>query len=115
MRDRVAHSTRGHLRVRYPIPWLKARRAPIESCLRAISGVRGMVGRTLTGSVRIDYDPFHLAEKALMDEIPAMTSSIAGGAAPRGRATEPRVAEIIRCKTLRDIRYFTRAGTSRSS
>jgi Cu2+-exporting ATPase len=41
--------------------------------------------------VRIDYDPFLLAERALMDELHAMASSVGGEAAPRGRATAPLV------------------------
>ncbi len=90
MRYQVAHSVRGRLRIRYPVGWLKRRRDTIESRLRGIPGVRTVAGNPVTGSVRIDYDPFHLAERTLIDELHAMTASIANAPVERVRPTEPR-------------------------
>ena len=67
MRWRVAHSVRGRLRVRYPTAWLKPRQGAVVSTLRSVPGVRTVDGSGLTGSVRIEYDPFRLAESALVD------------------------------------------------
>jgi heavy metal translocating P-type ATPase len=67
MRWRVAHSTRGRLRVRYPTAWLKPRQDAVVNTLRSVPGVRTVNGSGLTGSVRIEYDPFRLAESALVD------------------------------------------------
>jgi manganese/zinc-transporting P-type ATPase C len=64
---RVAHSVRGRLRVRYPTAWLKPRQDALVTTLRSVPGVRAVNGNDLTGSVRIDYDPFRLAEGALVD------------------------------------------------
>jgi heavy metal translocating P-type ATPase len=77
MRYEIAHSVRGRLRLRYPVTWLKTRRDAIESRLRTVSGVRAVAGSSLTGSVRVDYDPFHLAEGALIDELHTITASLA--------------------------------------
>lgn len=85
MRYLVAHSVRGRLRIRYPIRWLKSRRVGLESRLRAVPGVRTVVGSARTGSVRIEYDPFRIAERRLIDELEAMTASLAS---PPGRRAE---------------------------
>jgi manganese/zinc-transporting P-type ATPase C len=67
VRWRVAHSVRGRLRVRYPSAWLKPREQAVVTTLRSVPGVRAVNGNRLTGSVRIDYDPFRVAEGALVD------------------------------------------------
>ena len=38
----------------------------MESDLRAVPGVRTVSGSGLTGSVRIEYDPFRLAEQGIV-------------------------------------------------
>jgi Cu2+-exporting ATPase len=53
--------------VRYPAAWLKLRQDAVVTTLRSVPGVRTVNGNGLTGSVRIDYDPFRLAEGALVD------------------------------------------------
>jgi heavy metal translocating P-type ATPase len=82
---RVAHAVHGRLRVRYPAHWLQQRRATLEQRLRGVPGVRGARGSDLTGSLLIDYDPFALAEKALLDTLGAMTEEL-GGASPKHAA-----------------------------
>ena len=62
MPHEIAHAVRGRLRVRYPVAWLRARGSVLETRLRAIPGVRAVTGNPITGSIRIDYDPFRLAE-----------------------------------------------------
>lgn len=69
MRCEVAHSVRGRLRVRYPMPWLKVRVPAVESAIRAVPGVRAVHGSAVTGSVRIEYDPLRLGEDALLDAL----------------------------------------------
>jgi Cu2+-exporting ATPase len=66
MRATIAHSVRGRLRVRYPPAWLRDRRGLVEARLRTLPGVRAVQGNTVTGSVRIDYDPFTLAQDAIV-------------------------------------------------
>src|SRR6185295_16891920 len=96
MRCEIAHASRGRLRVRYPVSWLRHRRGDVETRLRALPGVRGVSPSTTTGSVRIDYDPFRLAERALIDalvlasEIPAV---LRGAAAVRRRRLDGHVLE----------------------
>jgi P-type Cu2+ transporter len=65
----IAHSVRGRLRVRYPVPWLRARQGALESGLRALPGVRTVSGSRLTGSLRIEYDPFRLAEDRIVQTL----------------------------------------------
>ena len=65
-RATVAHSVRGRMRVRYPTTWLRGRRALVEARLRAVPGVRAVDASGVTGSVRIQYDPFALAEDAIL-------------------------------------------------
>jgi heavy metal translocating P-type ATPase len=89
----IAHSVRGRLRVRYPIPWLRARRDTVESGLRALPGVRAVRGSALTGSVRIDYDPFQLAEHGIVEVLERMDERLGAPPAPRGRARRGRVSE----------------------
>ena len=82
MRGKVAHSVRGRLRVRYPVPWLRGRGPAVESAIRAVPGVRAVTGSPVTGSVRIDYDPFRLAEGALLEALERMEVRLAGRPSP---------------------------------
>jgi heavy metal translocating P-type ATPase len=83
MRWRVAHSVRGRLRVRYPAGWLAPHRETVVSTLRDLPGVRRVNGSGLTGSVRIEYDPFRLAEDALVQTLRALDARLDPGAATR--------------------------------
>src|SRR5262245_467128 len=91
MRRTIAHSVRGRLRVRYPARWLTPRYSAIESELKTLPGVRGVQGRSLTGSLRIDYDPYTLAAEAIVDKLDRMTEALVGApptslpALPKGR------------------------------
>ena len=78
----IAHSVRGRLRIRYPAPWLRARRDVVESDLRAVPGVRAVSGSPLTGSVRIEYDPFRLAEHGIVQALEQIHARL-GAPAPR--------------------------------
>jgi len=89
----IAHSVRGRLRVRYPVPWLRAQRDTLESGLRALPGVRAVSGSTLTGSVRIDYDPFQLAERGIVEVLERMDERLGAPPAPRRPAHRRRVLE----------------------
>ena len=84
----IAHSVRGRLRLRYPAPWLRARRDVVESDLRALPGVRTVSGSTLTGSVRIEYDPFRLAEHGIVQALEQIHARL-GAPAPRRRGRRP--------------------------
>jgi hypothetical protein len=64
-------------RVRYPAHWLEPRYSAIESELRTLPGVRAVQGRPLTGSLRIDYDPYSLAADAIVDKLDRMTAELA--------------------------------------
>src|SRR5919198_4317567 len=88
MRTTIAHSVRGRLRVRYPAAWLKRRWARIEPRLTTIPGVRAVEGRPLTGSVRIDYDPYRLAEEAIVEMLDELTAEL-GEAAPASAPAAP--------------------------
>ena len=83
MRARVAHSVRGRLRVRYPAKWLKPRRDAVLSALRDLPGVRQVDGSDLTGSVRIDYDPFRLAETAVVEALHSIDALLDPGSGSR--------------------------------
>jgi Cu2+-exporting ATPase len=90
----IAHSVRGRLRVRYPVAWLRTRRDAVESGLRALPGVRAVSGSTVTGSVRIDYDPFLLAEHGIVQALERLDERL--GTPPAARqpsAGRPPVAE----------------------
>ena len=89
MRWRVAHSVRGHLRVRYPAAWLKPRQETVVSTLRAVPGVRTVNGSGLTGSVRIEYDPFRLAESALVDVLRELDGRLDTGVRQVSAPPEP--------------------------
>jgi cation-transporting P-type ATPase C len=96
MRRTIAHSVRGRLRVRYPAHWLQPRYSAIEAELKTLPGVRAVQGRPLTGSLRIDYDPYSLAADAIvhkldrmMAELAAPSKSILAHAPRRQRQTLP--------------------------
>jgi manganese/zinc-transporting P-type ATPase C len=94
MQCEIAHSTRGRLRVRYPVPWLRRCGGDVESRLRAVPGVRTVSPSTVTGSVRIEYDPFKLAEQALLDSLEEMHEHLEGARRPRlRRGRPPRVVD----------------------
>ncbi len=61
MRRTIAHSVRGRLRVRYPGPLARAALRRDRVRLKTLPGIRAVHGRPLTGSLRIDYDPYRLA------------------------------------------------------
>ncbi len=96
MRCEVVHSLPGRLRVRYPVDWLRTRRPSMESAIRAFPGVRTVSGSTVTGSLRIEYDPFRLAEQALLDGIEQVEEHLTRGSEaavarpPRAKVTAPR-------------------------
>src|SRR6266446_6911417 len=89
MRYHIAHSVRGRLRLRVPSPWLRTRQGAVESRLRALTGVRAVAGNTLTGSLRIDYDPFRLAEQSLVDELKHLDAHLTGPPPARRRGAQP--------------------------
>ena len=93
----IAHSVRGRLRVRYPVPWLRRRGGALESGLRALPGVRAVTGSALTGSVRIDYDPFRLAEHGILQALEQMNERL-GGPPPVPRPAARR-ARVVANKT----------------
>ena len=92
MRWRVAHSVRGRLRVRYPAAWLKPRHDAVVGTLRSVPGVRTVNGSELTGSVRIEYDPFSLAESTLVDVLRQLDSRLDTGATDAVAPMEPPAA-----------------------
>jgi len=89
MRWRVAHSVRGSLRVRYHTAWLKPRQDAVVSTLRSVPGVRTVNGSGVTGSVRIEYDPFRLAESALVDVLRELDSRLDTSAPDMSAPPEP--------------------------
>jgi P-type Cu2+ transporter len=82
----VAHSVHGRLRVRYPAAWLRTRCEAVESDLRALPGIRAVSGSPLTGSLRIDYDPFQLAEHRLVEALERLDARLGAPPPPRRRA-----------------------------
>jgi heavy metal translocating P-type ATPase len=75
--------------VRYSAAWLRGRRGLVEARLRALPGVRAVEGNTVTGSVRIDYDPFTLAEDAIVASLHELSGHLDAprlDPAPAGRA-----------------------------
>src|SRR5438552_3886187 len=97
MRYHIAHSVRGRLRLRVPSPWLRTRQGAVESRLRALTGVRAVAGNTLTGSLRIDYDPFRLAEQSLVDELKHLDAHLTGAPPARRRGAQP--SAVVGTKT----------------
>ena len=76
MRGHVAHSVRGRLRLRYPAAWLRPQRDAVLAALRRLPGVRRVDGSDLTGSIRIEYDPFRLAEGRVFDALRAIDARL---------------------------------------
>ena len=90
----IAHSVRGRLRVRYPVRWLRTRQGVLESDLRALPGVRTVSGSPVTGSLRIEYDPFQLAEHSITQTLARIDERL--GARPTARrpaSPGPRLTE----------------------
>jgi len=85
----VAHSVRGRLRIRYPVRWFRESRDAFESRVRDIDGVRTVSGNDVTGSVRIEYDPFRIREGVLIDQLHAMVESMARLRVRRTGGREP--------------------------
>jgi heavy metal translocating P-type ATPase len=86
VRWHVAHSVRGRLRVRYPVGWLKPHGDAVVAALRGVPGVRRVQGSPVTGSVRIDYDPFRLAEGVLVDALRVIDQRLDTGGRTRRHA-----------------------------
>ncbi|HYA09547.1 MAG TPA: HAD-IC family P-type ATPase, partial [Gaiellaceae bacterium] len=80
MRRTIAHAVRGHLRIRYPAHWLGPRSSAIESELKTLPGIRAVQSRPLTGSLRVEYDPYRLAADAIVDKLDRMTAELAAPA-----------------------------------
>ncbi|MGH7348908.1 MAG: heavy metal translocating P-type ATPase [Candidatus Rokuibacteriota bacterium] len=57
--------------------------------MQSVPGVRAVSGSPVTGSVRIDYDPFRLAERALLDAIERMEEHLARRAGPLAAKAAP--------------------------
>jgi heavy metal translocating P-type ATPase len=94
VRHQIVHAIRGHLRLRYPVPWLRPRRSALESSLRNLVGVRTVTGRGDAGSIRIEYDPFRLTEQTLVEALRQMDERLDVTAPDsRRRAPGPRVRE----------------------
>jgi Cu2+-exporting ATPase len=89
----IAHRTSGRLRVRFPVPWLRRRGDAIEQRLRGVGGVRDVMRSPVTGSLRIDYDPFRLAEQSLLSQIETLTRAPARVPAPRAAVVAPTLAD----------------------
>jgi heavy metal translocating P-type ATPase len=92
VRHTIAHSVRGRLRVRYPSQWLEPRCAAIESGLKTMPGIRTVQARPLTGSLRIDYDPYRLAAASIVDRLDQMTAELVApsGSRSTGRPRRPQ-------------------------
>src|SRR5258708_8594279 len=97
MRYHIAHSVRGGLRLRGPSPWLRPRQGAVERRRRAVTGVRAVAGNALTGGVRIDYDPFSLAEQSLVDELKHLDAHLTGPPPARRRGAQP--SAVVGTKT----------------
>src|SRR5262249_33013357 len=89
--------------IRYPARWLEPRCAAIESDLKSLPGVRAVEGRPLTGSLRIDYDPYSLAADAIVDRLDRMTAKMAAPSATRGAHSGPRRQTLPSPPTLKFI------------
>jgi manganese/zinc-transporting P-type ATPase C len=92
----ISHAIPGRLRIRYPAPWVRTRRDAIEAYLKAVPGVRTVSGSPVTGSVRIEYDPFRLAERAIVEALRTMDERL--GSPPTRRPAEttpPRLSRSV--------------------
>jgi Cu2+-exporting ATPase len=83
----ITHRSPGRLRLRFPIPWVRRRGSAVESRLRELGGVRSVAASDVTGSLRIDFDPFRLAEQSLLAQLESLTrfSARPVGEQPHGR------------------------------
>ncbi len=92
MRYEIAHAVRGRLRIRYPARWFAGRRDVVEAGVRRIPGIRSVDGNPTTGSVRILYDPFLLAEASLIDNLHELSEALDAPSRARAPATpHPRI------------------------
>jgi len=92
MRYEIAHAVRGRLRIRYPARWFAGRRDVVEAGVRRIPGIRSVDGNPTTGSVRILYDPFLLAEASLIDNLHELSEALDAPSRARASATpHPRI------------------------
>src|ERR1700741_3683589 len=89
MRWRGGPSLRGRLRVRYPAALLKPRQDAVVGTLRSVPGVRTVDGSGLTGSVRIEYDPFRIAESAHGDVLRQLGTRLDTGGREAAAPVEP--------------------------
>src|SRR5262245_57418530 len=96
--SQIAHSVRGRLRMRYPASWLRSARGDLEQRVRGVPGVRRARASELTGSLLIDYDPFALAEGALLDTLDAITRDLGG--TPGRQAGAPAAKLDVRRNAL---------------
>src|SRR5207249_7829858 len=88
----IAHAVRGRLRIRYPARWFAGRRDVVEAGVRRIPGIRSVDGNPTTGSVRILYDPFLLAEASLIDNLHELSEALDAPSRARAPATpHPRI------------------------
>lgn len=94
----VAHSVRGRLRMRYPVAWLRTQRGSLEQRLRGVPGVRRARGSEVTGSLLIDYDPFTLAEQALLETLDTIARDL--GATPGHETSAPAPKIDVRRHSL---------------
>jgi len=119
VRWQVAHAVRGRLRVRYPAGWLKPHRDTVVSTLRDVPGVRTVEGSRLTGSVRIEYDPFRVAEDALVQTLRALdarldsgTRSRRTGAGASGARLDASTAPFVQLIGATSVLALTASGLS---
>src|SRR5262249_60244036 len=68
----IAHRTPGRLRLRLPVPWIRRRGASVEEQLRGVGGGRGVTCSPLTGSLRIEYDPFPPAGQSPLPQLESL-------------------------------------------
>jgi heavy metal translocating P-type ATPase len=92
MRCQVAHAVRGCLRVRYPAGWLRPRVPAVEAAIRSVTGVRTVRSSAVTGSVRIEYDPFRLAEAGLIASLHELEAELRSG--PSGDVAVPERGRV---------------------
>lgn len=92
----ITHAVRGRLRVRYPVVWLRTRRDVVVR-LRSLPGVRAVSGSPVTGSVRIDYDPFRLAEQGIVATLRELDQRLGG--TPVDHPAAPRRPRLVQRKT----------------
>jgi P-type Cu2+ transporter len=90
LRHTIAHSVRGRLRVRYPSQWLEPRYVAIESGLKSVPGIQAVQSRPLTGSLRIDYDPYRLAAASIVDRLDQMTAELVAPSGSRSTGARRR-------------------------